>query len=145
MERRRELYVQRRALGIPQERAAEDANLTLKQAQNFEKSPSYQLMYRNALDKADQEFSYSLNDVLKGLHEAVELAKKVSEPSSIVAAWREIAKIMGYYAPERKLVHLTAEGELTMSTMRQLSDDELLRLAAQGVRVIEGEVKRLAS
>lgn len=145
LQRRRELYVQRRALGIPQERAAEDAGLTWKQAQLFEKGPVFEVLYRKEVAKADQRFTFSLNEVLKGLSEAVELAKAVSEPASMVAAWREIAKIMGYYAPERKLVHLTAEGNITMTTMRQLSDEELLKLASQGVRVIEGEAKRLAS
>jgi hypothetical protein len=40
-------------------------------------------------------------------------------------------------------VHLTAEGNITHTTMRQLSDEELLKLAMQGARVIEGEAQRL--
>lgn len=143
LDRRREIYVQRRALGLPQERAAQDADLTTKQARSYEQTALFEQAYRAAIAKADETFSFSLTEVLKGLQEAVALAKTVSEPASMVAAWREIAKIMGYYAPERKLVHLTADGNITHTTMRQLSDDELLKLAQAGARVIEGEAVRL--
>lgn len=142
-DRRREIYVQKRALGMPQDRAAEDAGLTIKQARLFEQSPLFEKLYKDAVAKADEEFQFSLNDVLKGFKHAVEVAEKISEPASIVAGWREIAKIMGYYAPERKILHLTAEGELMVSSMKQLPDHELMKLAEQGVRVIEGEAKRL--
>jgi hypothetical protein len=144
LERRREIYVQRRCLGLPQERAAEDAGLTTKQARSFEESALFEQQYRNEIAKADKQFSFSLSEVLKGLKESVDLARTVSEPASMVAGWREIAKIMGYYAPEKKLVHLTADGNITHTTMRQLSDDELLKLAMQGARVIEGEAQRLS-
>lgn len=142
-DRRREIYVQRRALGIPQARAAEDAGLTTKQAVLFEKSPLFEKLYKDAVSKADEEFTFTLNEVLREFKKAADIAKAVSEPASIVAAWREIAKIMGYYAPERKIVHLTAEGELMVSSMRQLPDHELMKLAEQGVRVIEAEARRL--
>jgi hypothetical protein len=135
--------VQRRCLGLPQERAAEDAGLTIKQARSFEESAVFEQQYRNEVAKADEKFSFSLNEVLEGLKNAIDLAKTVSEPASMVAGWREVAKIMGYYAPERRTVHLTAEGNITHTTMRQLSDEELLKLAMQGARVIEGEAQRL--
>lgn len=139
LNRRRELYVQARVLGFPMERAAEDAQLTVKQARNFEHTPQFEVMAKSAVIKADDEFKFTLDDVLKGLKEAIDQASKIADPQAAIAGWREVARIMGYYAPEKRELHLTAEGHLTITSMRALSDDELLGLAQRGVKVIDGE------
>ena len=67
--------------------------------------------------------------VLDGLGEAVEMARAQSNPTALIGAWREIAKMCGYYAPERKHVELSARGERTMRQLEVLSDEELLAMA----------------
>ena len=38
-------------------------------------------------------------DVMAGLKEAIDMAKLMSEPATMIAGWREIGKLCGYYEP----------------------------------------------
>lgn len=60
--------------------------------------------------------------VVQGLLEAVEMARERQEPGAMIAAWRELGKMLGYYAPERVKVAV-AEGRLNDFTL--MSDESL--------------------
>lgn len=64
--------------------------------------------------------------------EAYDMAKLMSEPSSMVAAAREIGKMCGYYEPVK--VNLTLSGAATVAqqNMGKLTDAELLDIVAKG-------------
>lgn len=64
--------------------------------------------------------------VMNGLLEAAEMAKLMAEPSSMVAAWREIGKMCGYYAPVETRVRV--EGNIVLDKMEKLTEAELLEL-----------------
>ena len=46
----------------------------------------------------------------------------------MVAGWREIAKMCGYYAPERKEVQVNVAGSTLLDEIACMSDAELLAL-----------------
>ena len=46
-------------------------------------------------------------DVLHGFEEGIDLARSRGNPVGMLAGWREISKMRGYYAPERKEVHVS--------------------------------------
>ena len=64
--------------------------------------------------------------VINELREAVEAAKLQNDPGAMVAGLREIGRMCGYYAPERKVITVgdTAES----AQLRSLSDEELTRI-----------------
>lgn len=64
--------------------------------------------------------------VMNGLVEAAEMAKLMAEPSSMVAAWREIGKMSGFYAPVE--TRIKVEGNITLDKMNRLTDAELLEI-----------------
>jgi phage terminase small subunit len=70
-------------------------------------------------------------DVLKVFLEAIDLARTLADPGQMIAGAREIGKMMGYYEPERFKV----EVEATPAKYREMSDEELFRLA----KPVEGE------
>jgi len=70
----------------------------------------------------------SKKKVMDGFLEAIEMAKLMAEPATMVAGWREIAKMCGYMAPVQAHVKVDITGNLVMSRMNQLSDAELLKL-----------------
>ena len=74
--------------------------------------------------------------VMDGLLEGVEMAKMAGEPASVIAGWREIGKMCGYYEPVRRKLDITVNGSVVMDRMNRMSDAELLR-------VIQGEVLEL--
>ena len=67
-------------------------------------------------------------DVIKGLLEAVEMARERCEPAGMIAGLREIGKMMGYYAPARQEVEVVAINQAERLRLEAMSDEELLAL-----------------
>jgi hypothetical protein len=70
--------------------------------------------------------------VLHGFQEAIELGRSRADPSAMIAGWREIAKMCGFYAPERKCVELSTAGLAISARLEDMSDAELANLIASG-------------
>ncbi len=65
--------------------------------------------------------------VLEALQDAFDKARQASDPKAMVAAAREIAKVCGFYAPERRKVEVTSAGaRAMMARLEAMSDEELL-------------------
>lgn len=79
-------------------------------------------------------------DVLNIFLEAIDMARTLADPANMINGADKIAKMMDYYAPETKRIELTMDQSVLHSKLRQLSDAELMDLAAGKARVIEGEV-----
>jgi len=75
-------------------------------------------------------------DVINMHKEAYDMAKLMSEPSSMVAAAREIGKMCGFYEPQKIDITHSLAGK---QKVEQLSDDELFRLIEEA----SGEVQAL--
>jgi phage terminase small subunit len=71
-------------------------------------------------------------DVLNGLMEAAAMAKLLCDPGGMVAAWKQVGHLMGYFSPERIKVDVNIAGSLEMGRMNQLSDAELLKIIEDG-------------
>lgn len=73
--------------------------------------------------------------VLDGLLEAVGTARERGEPMAMVSAWREVARVCGFYAPERVRIGVEHGDDDAVATGRRLnllSDAELVRLIEAG-------------
>ena len=69
--------------------------------------------------------------VVAQLMEAIEVARLQADPQAMIAGWREIAKMLGYYEPERRRVEVSVSSKRAVQHLETLSDAELLRLADQ--------------
>jgi len=72
------------------------------------------------------------DDVLAGLQEAVNQAREQRNPMAMIAGLRELAKMLGFYAPEVRRVELTAGQAAVKGNFAAMSDEQLLVLIAQG-------------
>ena len=70
--------------------------------------------------------------VMEGLKEAIDMARLTSEPTAMIAGWREIGKICGYYAPVEHRVKVDVSGNIVLDRMNSMSDAELLKIISQG-------------
>jgi phage terminase small subunit len=70
--------------------------------------------------------------VLQGLQEAIELGRSRADPAAMIAGRREIAKMYGFYAPERKQIELSATGLAVRVRLEDMNDAELTNLVAAG-------------
>ena len=85
---------------------------------------------RQAADAA--RLSIQREDVLNGLVEAAAMAKLQCDPAGMVAAWKQVGHLMGYYSPERIKVDMRVQGQTMVNHLERLSDAELLALIASG-------------
>jgi len=79
--------------------------------------------------KTEERLQISRDDVLRGFLSAYNDAKLHGQPMAMVAAMREVGKMLGYYSPEHHKVELSAGDEHFKSQLAQMSERELLRLA----------------
>lgn len=79
--------------------------------------------------------------VMSMLQEAYDCAKLICEPSTMVAAARELGKMAGHYEPD-KHIHIHAGGKI-FEQMNSMSDDQLLKLIEANPEAIEGEFKKV--
>lgn len=90
-----------------------------------------QITDRQAADAA--RLRLQREDALRGLLEAVELARLQANPAAQISAWREIGRMLGFYTPERHRVELSPAGEVAAWQLEAKSDEELVAMASGGV------------
>jgi len=77
--------------------------------------------------------------VMDGMLEAIEMAKLQAEPATMVNGWREIGRMCGYYAAERKVLDINITAKRAVDQLETLSDAELLEMIDKDSDMIEGE------
>ena len=78
------------------------------------------------------------SDVMQGMLDAVDAAETSQE---LVAAWRELGKLIGAYEPERKILEVH---DYSKQELKALTDEQLAQLAGKEMSsVIDGEYREL--
>lgn len=65
--------------------------------------------------------------------EAIEMGRTLGDPVAIIRGAQELNKMNGYYAPEEKKILLTTEQRRTLTQFDDMSDEEVAKLANEGV------------
>lgn len=130
------------ALGMTKQAALEAAGLSVKKntggPESVFRRPYVQDMIAAARARTAEENQITRAVVLDGLKEAIDLARISGDPAVMVAGWREIGKMCGFYEAVKVKVDVSGNAVAFSAKLMQMSDDELLRLA--GGETIEGEV-----
>lgn len=71
--------------------------------------------------------------------EAIDMARTMSDPMSMLRGVQELAKLCGYYAPEKKSIELSAAKEKARGELALLSEADLIEMAGGFKGVLEGE------
>lgn len=94
--------------------------------------PNVLALYEREKKLYEEASQMTRKKVMDGLLEAINMAKIMSEPASMVSGWREIGKMCGYYAPVEKKVKISVQGRIVHDRLNRLSDAELLKLIQEG-------------
>ena len=76
--------------------------------------------------EAERSLGLSRERVIAELKAAIELARVQGNPAAQIAGWREIAKMCGYYAPERRQIELSGDQDRLRAQFEVMSDAELI-------------------
>ena len=83
-------------------------------------------------DADSERLGVSRSQVLAGLQEAINQAREQANPMAMIRGWSEVAKMLGFYAPQTSSVEVSAAGQDKLKKLNQMTDAELLALIAQG-------------
>lgn len=100
--------------------------------------PAVAARFRELQEAARERARISQDDVVEGFREAINDAKMTSDPQAQIAGWREIAKLLGMYAPKAIKVKISKTEERAKKELSAMTEKELLEIAGSD-SVIEGE------
>jgi hypothetical protein len=100
--------------------------------------PNILALYEQEKKAYEDSVQMTRKRVMEGLLESIELAKLMAEPTAMIAGWREVGKMCGYYEPVKKKIELNLSGQVVMQRMERLSDEELMKLIAGTVQDVLG-------
>lgn len=78
-----------------------------------------------------KKLNVSRERVMEGILDAIGDAKMLGEPASQIRGWEQIAKMQGYYAPERHVHELPEGTQDFIEAMQSLDSSEVARIAGQ--------------
>ena len=74
------------------------------------------------------ELGISKDGVISGLLSAIQMGREQQNPVAMIAGLVQVAKLCGFYEPERVSVTLSADGRRLSAKFAAMSDDELLAI-----------------
>lgn len=77
--------------------------------------------------------------VIDGFLEAIDIGRIKADPIAMIAGWREVGKMCGFYEAQKTEVTVSVSGQMLVQRLNTMSDEELLRMAEQDPSVLEGE------
>lgn len=128
-------YAIARARGesVPNAMAAAGYNEQISWGYRLDKMPNVQALIRQEQALYAEAAQVDRKKVIDMHLEAFELARMVAEPSSMVAAAREIGKICGLYEPKKVEINVNGRVQHEIHRFEAMSDAELLEVLAQGL------------
>ncbi len=66
-------------------------------------------------------------DIVHGYKDAIDMARILAEPLTMITGWEKIAKILGHDQPQRVDININASIEVQKNVIKALSDEELVR------------------
>lgn len=128
-------YALARARGetVPNAMAAAGYNEQVSYGYRLDKMPNVQALIRQEQALYAEAAQIDRKKVIDMHLEAYEMARTIAEPSTMVAAAREIGKICGLYEPRKVEVSVSGRVEHEIHRFEAMSDAELLQVLAQGL------------
>ena len=132
---KQKLYAVARARGesVPNAMAQAGYNEQISYGYRLDKMPNVQALIRQEQALYAEASQMDRKKVIDMQLEAFEMARVMAEPSSMVAAAREIGKICGLYEPKKVEVNFNGRVQHEIHRFEAMSDAELLDVLAAGL------------
>jgi hypothetical protein len=117
---------------LPLKEICRQAGVTPSQVASWKKnSTKFLAALETEHRRSRQAVNMSRKSVMRGILEAIDMAKDMRQPSSMITGWKEIGRMCGFYEPERREIKLSVDGQQLIEQMRTIPKERLLELAAQ--------------
>lgn len=95
------------------------------------KSPAFRRQLDIEFNRSQQAAGMDRKQVLQGILEAIEIAKDMRQPSSMISGWKEVGRMCGFYEPERREITLSVDKKEIMREIQEMDTKDLLEYAAR--------------
>ncbi len=127
---------------LPVKETCRQAGVTTIQLAKWKlQSPHFRRQMDIEHNRSKQAAGMQRKHVLQGILEAITIAKKLGQPSSMISGWKEVGRMCGFYEPDRKEITLSLEKKEFMRDIKSMTTEQLLELAHRRIEeeVLEGE------
>lgn len=93
--------------------------------------PNILALYQEEKRAFERDNQMSRKQVMEGFMDGIEMAKMLGEPASVIAGWREVGRMCGYYEPVKIQHQHTHEGKVLVEKLDRMSNEELAELIAK--------------
>lgn len=134
---KQKMYAESRLSGMRPIAAARAAGIAHADtnAYNYEKHPAIRAAIEAGNRITAQRLELNRDDIVEGMMDAVRSAGTAME---LVAAWREIGKLMGAYEPLKVAVEHSIQ-DMTLNKLQQMSDRQLAEMAGMKESTIDAD------
>lgn len=109
--------------GKPKTRAAIDAGY--RDSEVVDKSETVKREIALAREKLTDLTTLKRVDVVDGIMDGIAMARMQGDAGNVIKGWTDVAKIMGFYAPEVKTLNINMNQQRLLNKFEALSDEEL--------------------
>lgn len=97
-------------------------------AYRMTKMPNILKQYNLVKEEFRKAAQMTREEVMLGIKDAIDMAKLMSEPATMIAGFREIGKLCGYYEPKKVDINVNVNGSIAIERMNKMTDAELLKI-----------------
>lgn len=113
------------------------------QATTVAKSPKVAAAIQYLYKKHEKAADMTRKKVMDGMLEAIDMARLQADAGNMIAGWREIGRMCGYYAPEVKKIDISISAKRVIDKMETLSDEDLVKMIEDSSQIIEAEATEI--
>jgi phage terminase small subunit len=96
----------------------------------------------SSLQQAHQEIAqFSREEFIEGMKEAIEMARLMSDPQTMIVGFRELGRACGFYEAQKIKVEHTVNGTVRLEQLNTMTDEQLLEILEKPA--LEGEAVRV--
>lgn len=103
------------------------------------KSPKVAAAIKYLYKKHEKVSDMTRKKVMDGMLEAIDMARIQADAGNMIAGWREIGRMCGYYAPEVKKIDINITAKRVIDKLETLSDEDLVQMIEESSNIIEAE------
>lgn len=90
-------------------------------------------MYNVEKKKYEEAAGMSRKKVMDGLLEGIDMCRLTGDGPGVIAGWKTVGQMCGYFEPIRRRVDINVQGNVMMGKLSAMSDADLLRVIQEGV------------
>lgn len=118
-------------MGMSIKEAAAHCGLTASAVSTLMARPEVKEYVARLQQEQADRLNVSREEVMQGMLDAIKDARMLGEPASQIRGWEQIAKMQGYYAPERRVIELPDNARDFIEAVQSLDTAEIAKLAGQ--------------